>query len=256
MDGYMNFSIIIPSRSASNLVPCIRAIREAGETARIIVVDDTDGPALLIDMLNAAGQQRLPQFCDYRVVKGVKPFCFARNINIGIRAGGEDDVILLNDDALLKTPHGFTLLAECTTNTGYGIVAAACDTVGNPNQFHKPKFAGEQPRDEPRMVCFVCVYIPRSTIHTVGLLDERFTGYGMDDDDYCLRVRNAGLKLGIFDGCYVDHSSLKSSFRGEAGAGGDFTGNMKLFIEKWGFDNREQPRERSPYAALFPLVKT
>ena len=243
----MPFSIIIPSRTAANLVPCIRAIREAGETARIIVVDDgvdrsrhewlkPDKPSI-----SSEGAYFEP---------GVKPFVFARNINIGIRAAGDDDVILLNDDALLKTPMGFSHLARLAKEHNYfGILAPACDTVGNPNQFRS-----WQPnvRNEPRMVCFVCVYIPRSTINSVGLLDERFIGYGLDDDDYCLRVRRAGLKIGIFDWCYVDHSSLKSSFRGEAGAGGDFSGNMKLFIEKWGVDNWGNPRETSRYADLFP----
>lgn len=238
----MSFSIIIPSRSASNLVPCIRAIREAGETARIIVVDDG------VDWKSVDYNGRPVEMVD-----GLKPFCFARNVNIGIRAAGGDDVIIVNDDALLKTHRGLSHLAMATKTCDYGLVAAACNTVGNPNQFRQ----SEKPflRDEPRMVCFVCVYIPRATINAVGLLDERFVDYGLDDDDYCLRVRNAGLKLGIFDGCYVDHSSLKSSFRGEAGAGGDFTGNMKLFIAKWGFDNWGKDREHSQFSALFPAVK-
>ena len=242
----MSFSIIIPSKSASNLVPCIRAIREAGETARIIVVDDgvdrsrhewlkPDKPSI-----SSEGAYFEP---------GVKPFVFARNINIGIRAAGDDDVILLNDDALLKTRHGFSSLVAHAHN-GEGMVAAACDTVGNPNQFNHGLIGTIRPA--PRMVCFVCVYIPRSTINSVGLLDERFIGYGLDDDDYCLRVRRAGLKIGIFDGCYVDHGSLESSFRGGAQAGGDFTGNMRLFIQKWGTDNWGHGRNTSEFANLFP----
>lgn len=237
----MAFSIIIPSKTASNLVPCIRAIREAGETARIIVVDD----GLPSDTFAGEDTGLI------EIVSGENPFVFARNVNIGIRAAGDDDVILLNDDALLKTPGGFTALTGVTLAADRcGLAAAACDTVGNLNQFRRAGTVGM--REEPRMVCFVCVYIPRSTIKTVGLLDERFVGYGLDDDDYCLRVRNAGLKIGIFDGCYVDHGSLRSSFRGPAGAGGDFTGNMRRFIEKWGTDNWNNPRSRSQFAALFP----
>ena len=105
------------------------------------------------------------------------------------------------------------------------------------------------------MVCFVCVYIPRSTIDSVGLLDERFVGYGLDDDDYSLRVRDAGLKIGIFDRCFVDHGSLTSSYRGpdnNRGKGGDYRPNMKLFIEKWGVDNRGLGKDRSPFKELFP----
>ena len=37
-------SIIIPSKSDANLGACVRAIRAAGETATVIVVEDFDGP--------------------------------------------------------------------------------------------------------------------------------------------------------------------------------------------------------------------
>jgi len=88
----------------------------------------------------------------------------------------------------------------------------------------------------------VCVLIPRRTIETVGLLDERFGGltangqriYGWDDNDYCRRVRNAGLKIGIHDGCYVDHGSLKSTFRGDPRAAGDISAGRELYLAKWG----------------------
>jgi glycosyltransferase involved in cell wall biosynthesis len=240
----MSFSVIIPSKSATNLMACVRAIREAGETCRIIVVSDG------LDW-NAYWHETQMKAVDPWIVAGVKPFCFARNVNIGIRAAGDDDVILLNDDALLKTSGGFVQMAQVMRqHKDLGILAAACDTVGNPNQFRRSVERGV--RDEPRMVCFVCVYIPRSTIKTVGLLDERFIHYGMDDDDYSLRVRQAGLKLGIFDGCYVDHRSLKSSYRGGPIAGGDFRPNMKLFIEKWGVDNFGRDRHTSEFASLFP----
>jgi GT2 family glycosyltransferase len=251
----VSFSIIIPSKSASNLVPCIRAIREAGETARIIVVDDFPYP--LPD--GFSWQESGLDLSRDIVTTGADPFVFARNVNIGIKTAGTDDVVLLNDDALLKTPRGFTALSDASVRyrPTTGAMAAACDTVGNPNQFrHNPKIIDGMEywaiRDEPRMACFVCVYIPRTTINAVGLLDERFVEYGLEDDDYCLRVRQAGLKLGIFDGCFVDHASLKSSFRGGAQAGGDFHPNLRRFIEKWGVDNWGRGRDTSEFANLFP----
>lgn len=245
----MAFSVVIPSRNAANLVPCIRAIREADETCEIIVVDDGLTVSGVYDVFDASAPPRNR----VQIVTGVKPFCFSRNVNLGIQAAGEDDVIVLNDDELLKTPKGFTLLQSEATdelaNLEYGIIAASCDTVGNPNQFRR---GDGLLRDEPRMVCFVCVYIPRSTINAVGLLDERFVDYGMEDDDYSLRVRNAGLKIGIYDGCYVDHGSLKSSFRGEANAGGDFRPNLTRFIEKWSVDNRGKSYAESEWKAVWP----
>lgn len=233
------FSVIIPSKNSANLVPCMEAVRRHEPGARIIVVDDGLDTSFL----------PRPDLMPNLFIRGIKPFVFSRNINLGIEAAGTDDVVILGDDGLLQTPGGFSLLArEAEAHPEFGIIASTCNNVGNRNQW--PKGAGL--RDEPRTVCFVCVYIPRRTIEAVGLMDDRFINYGMDDDDYCLRVRNAGLKLGIHDGCYVDHGSLTSSFRGGPASAGDFRPNMKLFIEKYGVDNWGQTKETSQFAELFP----
>jgi GT2 family glycosyltransferase len=215
-------TVIVPSKTLSNLIPCLRAVGLQNPGTSRIVVDDGIGlPPEASGKLDGLYEQVLP---------GVKPFIFARNINIGIRAAA-GDVILLNDDALLRTPCGFSALQRIAAERPeYGVIAATCNIVGNRRQWPQNKGL----REEPRMVCFVCVLIPRRTIDIVGLLDERFTGYGCDDDDYCLRVRTAGLKIGIFDGCFVDHSTLRSTFRGRVLSAGDYRPNLKIFAAKWG----------------------
>ena len=231
----MNFSVIIPSRNAENLFPCIAAVKQHEPDARIIVVDD--------------GLSAIPDGVE--VIQGVKPFVFARNVNLGILAAANTDsdgVVILNDDALLQTPGGFSVMAQaCEDYPDFGLIGATCNNVGNPNQHRRDIGL----RNEPRMVCFVAVYIPMATFDLVGLLDERYTEYGADDDDFSFEVRKAGLKIGIHDGCYVDHGSLNSSYRGEAGAGGDFRHNLKLFIAKWGVDNWGHSKETSQFADLF-----
>jgi GT2 family glycosyltransferase len=221
----MSFSVVILSKNAANLEVCWNAILHRDAASKVIVVDD----GLSNRDIEGWGEP-------VRIIDGEKPFIFARNANIGIHAAGDDNVIILNDDALLQTPSGFSALERVSQeHPEFGVIAATCNSVGNPNQF--PQNVGL--REDPRMVCFVCVYIPRSTINAVGLLDERFTGYGMDDDDYCLRVRKAGLKIGIYDGCFVDHLLLKSEFRGHGC--GDFRPNLELFKQKWGVDNWGNP---------------
>jgi GT2 family glycosyltransferase len=44
-------------------------------------------------------------------------------------------------------------------------------------------------------------------IQNIGLLDERFTGYGFDDDNYCLRARSAGYHTGITRQLRIKHGS-------------------------------------------------
>ena len=113
----MSFSIIILSRNISNLTACVAAIRKAGETARVVVIDDGLERGSLLDLVGPI-----------RFADGVKPFCFARNVNIGIRAAG-DDILLLNDDALLtddsKTFGALVDECEFVDNQKFGIVAAS-----------------------------------------------------------------------------------------------------------------------------------
>jgi hypothetical protein len=215
-------TVIVPSKKLSNLIPCIEAVRRNEPKVRIVIVDD--------GLENLDWLPR-PDLMPAYGIKGEKPFIFSRNMNIGIREAGRDDVVLLNDDAILQTPGGFSLLQEYSQKyPQFGVIAATTNAVGNQNQL--PMGLGL--REDPRMVCFVAVFIPRTTLDKIGYLDERFTAYGFEDDDFCYRVRRAGLKIGILDHCFVDHASLKSTFRGEALAGGNLDGGRRIFEEKWG----------------------
>lgn len=217
----MKFSVIIPSKNIDNLIPCVEAVRRCEPEARIIVVDDG------LDMSFLPRPDLMPNL----FIRGISPFVFSRNINLGIRAAGADDVVILGDDGLLQTPCGFSTLAQAAEeHPEFGIISSTVNNVGNPNQW--PKGIGL--REDPRVVCFVAVYIPRRTIDLVGLMDESFNAYGFDDDDMCLRIRRAGLKIGIHDGCFVDHGSLKSTFRGNPETPANLTDGMTIFIEKWG----------------------
>jgi len=106
-------------------------------------------------------------------------------------------------------------------------------------------------RLDMRMVCFVAVLIKRSTIKLIGGLDEIFIGYGCEDDAYCLETRLAGLQVGIYDFCFVNHALLTSTFRGGATDAGDFKPNLRRFIQKYKYDNRGLPKELSPWKELF-----
>ena len=83
-------------------------------------------------------------------------------------------------------------------------------------------------------IAFVCILIPRRTLDRVGLLHERYClDYGVEDLDYCEASGRSGLKVGVFDQCYVDHGSLTSSFLGDPHTSLSFARNKRLFDEKW-----------------------
>lgn len=210
------FSVVIPSKNIANLVSCVNAIinNEPNlDTGRIIVVDDGLGRNLTY----------------VTTIKGKKPFVFARNVNIGI-AHAKSDVIVMNDDAILQTPNGLSEMVKFK-----GICAASIiesDTLRcNPrqsNQGFTKRF-----RPEHDMVAFICVSIPKQVQEKVGPLDERFVGYGFDDNDYCRRAREKGIPLSIYDGCIVNHRVLTPTFRSDENWEASMAQNRKLYKEKY-----------------------
>jgi GT2 family glycosyltransferase len=235
----MSLSVVIPSKTASNLLPCLAAVYQHEPAARLLVVDDGVDWDAFTDMLRSRMDLLEPLWSSLNVLSTAQPFGFSRNCNFGIGRAGVDDVVLLNDDALLQTAGGFSAMQrKAQEHPEYGVISATTNLAGNPAQ--QPRGIGL--RDEPRTVAFICVLIPRRTIERIGLLDERFGGrmpngriiYGFEDNDYSRRVRNAGLKIGIFDGCYVDHGSLESTFRGSPRAPGNIASAAEIYRAKWG----------------------
>ena len=215
------FSVVILSENADNLIPCVRAVM-ANEPDlppdRIIVVDDG---------ARAVAESKLPGI---RWVSGEKPFNFARNANLGV-AKSTGTIILLNDDALLLTPGGFSSMCRAAAgNPEFGVISATTNLASNPAQH--PRGMGLR---EDTNVAFVCALIPREAWESIGVLDERYClDYGVEDRDYCHRIALAGMKVGISDDCFVDHGYLTSSYRGEPHASRSFERNYNLFKEKWG----------------------
>jgi GT2 family glycosyltransferase len=219
----VSFQVVIPSARARNLISCVQAVlanEPQMSPSDVIVVDDG---------ARAEAETALP---GVRWITGIKPFIFARNVNLGIRAA-DGDVFLLNDDARLVTPHGFSrLAARARCEAKLGLCSAAIHgIVGNRNQLARP---GEGVRFEAAELAFVCVFLSLEVRKIVGMLDERFSGYGFEDNDYCRRVLATGLRLGIWDGCVVDHAEgLSSSFRSRSDLMTLIRLNQRLYEEKW-----------------------
>ena len=218
------YSVVILSAQATNLEECIGWLLEKEPHLprnRIIVVDDG---------ARAGWSKGDP---GVRWVPGAKPFVFSRNANIGIRAA-DTDVLLLNDDARLTTRFGFTSLSfAARSRPDIGLCSSAVSgVVGNPNQHPWEVAAGL--RSEPHSLAFIAVYIPKTVYQRLGPLDEQFTGYGYEDNDYCERSKKSGLGLAIYDGCIVEHSVKgNSTFRTKSTISSLQDHNRRLFNRKW-----------------------
>lgn len=258
-----SYAVIIPSKTDSNLIPCLTALRKHEPSCPIVVVDD----GLSLQAIDQA------RFCEpIHIARGVRPFVFARNVNGGIKAAdiafgnhrwfpgrpALDGYCILNDDALLESPRGFELLAWCCEkDPSIGCIGATTNLTGQPLQ-QRQTITTQRAYGAPEdmmlgmvglrivpHIAFVCVYIPRRTLDLLAEkapadwrftsgLDERYTAYGSDDLDFCMQVEAAGLKVAVHDGCFVNHSKLHSSYRGAPETPGDIWPNHRLLRAKWG----------------------
>jgi len=223
----VSFCVVIPSARAANLVPCVQSI--AG-------CEPSLPPSAIIAVDDGARVEAEPLLPAITWIAGARPFVFARNVNLGIVAAGGSDVIVMNDDARLITPNGFSRLAEQVRSRPTLTLCSAAirGIVGNPRQLVAPR---PDFRAEPHGLAFICVYLPRLLIERLGLFDERFVGYGFEDNDYCTRAKAAGFQLAIWDGCVVDHSGqVPSTYRTRPDLMVLFEQSRRTYREKWGRD--------------------
>jgi GT2 family glycosyltransferase len=221
----MNFAVIIPSKNSANLFPCVEAIHRNNPGHRLVIVDDGLDLKPWPFILDGA-----------EIIRGEKPFIFSRNINAGVRRAIELDpdvegFVLANDDCILESPGGFTLLHQAAKDyPEFGCIGAVTNLTGQLLQ--RPMNIGL--REVPH-IAFVCVYVPRTTFEQIQWMDERYClDYGVDDLDLCQAITRAGKKVGVHDGCFVDHGSLVSSFRGDPKTPRSFQQNYALYKAKWG----------------------
>lgn len=153
----------------------------------------------------------------WKVIQGIEPFVFARNMNMGWDAAKKDDIIIAGDDVRFSHPFVDILRA----------VAYSDKRIG----FAVPELGGQS--------CFVCAFIKRDLIDEVGRMDERFTGYGMEDVDYYKRFEAKGWRTQPTTAVKVHHIGGATSFYRRAAEGGvpvqlSNDANRELFNQKWG----------------------
>lgn len=217
------YTVIIPSCTLGNVQACLESIKQHQPTASVVVVANGD----LLGYSDAMSW-------DTAVFDWREPFNFSAVINEAVdHIDDDDDILLLNDDTRLLTPNGFFLLQQAAyRNPGCGLMfPAVTGCTGNPEQITR---GTDGVRITKRhVVPFIGVYIRRSVWNCVGPMDPQYCiDYGVEDNDYCYRVAQAGYSLGIYDGCVIEHGVLPSAYRSQGPR--PFTANAKLFEKKHG----------------------
>src|SRR4051794_32552672 len=174
---------------------------------------------------------------------------FAANVNRGIAATGDLDVVLLNNDVIAMPGWLEQLQWGAYLFSDVGIAgpkllypdgtiqsAGTHRNLGAPEWFdHRYRFrpADYGPADVPADVLAMtgaAMYLKRSTLDRIGVFDEGF-GMAYEDVDLCLRCWDAGLRVQYVAGPTLTH--LESKTR-PVEPGQRELDSQRLFWEKWG----------------------
>ncbi len=222
---------------------CLRSLAHAQKKSKLSV------EYLVVDNASSDETRReLRKIPGIKLVENSKNLGFAAGNNVGIQSASGKDVVLLNNDTILA-PGWLDRMHELTLKIpGVGIVGPSTNT--EPGQalfgakynsiaefFQYNECLERESTGSWELVSKIsglCMYLPRATLERVGQLD---TDYGIgyfEDDDYCLRAQDAGLKLVWARDVYVHHFGSISFEHSTKSREKHLNRGMSQFIFKWG----------------------
>ena len=206
---------------------CLRSVRSRTSVAfRLIVVNDGS---------DEATTAWLRGLTDVELIETDGPLGYTRAANLGLAAATAPRVALLNSDTIVPRLWIEGLLECMASGDGAGIVGPLSNAaswqsiperyeenggwaVNRLPQGHTVDEYGElvhlaSERRFPRVDLLngFCLLIDRAVIDRIGYLDEASfpRGYG-EENDYCLRARDAGFQLAVADHVFVYHAKSQS----------------------------------------------
>ncbi len=243
-------SIVIPAFNQLEYCrQCIQSlVAHTARPYRLILVDNgsTDGVSELFDSIPGAV-----------VVHSDVNRGFAGGVNLGLEHA-EGHVVLLNSDTLVPAGWLEVLERALLRADDVGLVGPMSNCVSGAQ--HIPgldftsfeainAYAAKRARDHDnqyqevdRLVGF-CLLIREEARDAVGGFDESFGIGNFEDDDYCLRARQAGYRLHIANDAFVFHYGGRT-FIGMGVVGGRWDAlmqaNMRTFVRKWDLEPPER----------------
>jgi GT2 family glycosyltransferase len=186
---------------------------------------------------------------------------FAAATNQGLERATGTIFILLNNDTLV--PGGWLArLVKHLKDPAIGLVGPVTNRAGNEAEIETSyrtwrefiRFADDYmgghdaARFDIRTATMFCTALRRDVYERVGPLDESFEVGLFEDDDYAMRVRDAGYRVACAEDVFVHHFGQASL--GKLAATGEygkrFHANRRRWEQKWGAT--WQPYQRRPRA--------
>jgi len=241
----IDVSIIIVSYNARvDLERCLESLRASPPSAshEIIVVDNQSSDG------SVEAAAKWPRV---RVIETGANIGFARATNVGIRASGGANLLLLNSDTVVPPGAIDRLLAELARDPDVAVVGPRLiDAAGRaelsygrmigPFNELRQKMRSRRPalverltrrRHSPDWVSGACLLVRRVDADSVGLLDERFFMY-TEDVDFCAAIRRRGRRIVFTPDVEVVHLRGRSVAAVPAATAAAYRRSQIAFYEK------------------------
>jgi GT2 family glycosyltransferase len=215
-------SIVIPTRDRKDLLElCVKGLDQATDYPRkeIIIVDNDSAEAATKTYFAALSQRP-----DVRIVAAPGSFNYPRLINLGASEARGELLMILNNDIEAFEPGWLKEMVSQASRAGVGLVgclmlypdrsvqhAGVIVGLGGVAGHMYADAAPDDPGYAGRIlvaqdlsaVTGACHVMRRSLFERLGGLDERHLAVAYNDIDFCLRVREAGLRV-----LYTPHARL------------------------------------------------
>jgi GT2 family glycosyltransferase/tetratricopeptide (TPR) repeat protein len=201
-------------------VQAVDSIMRNCQDFELIIVDNgsTDGTKGYLDELSL-------QHTNVLVIKSPINKGVPAGLNEGIKHANGDYIIWVNNDILI-TPNALEQMADkmeiveqTTELTHIGMVGPMMNFVADKQMLENATYQVEQvdtfaqkhheqnPDDweYAGWLCGSCLMMKKVIFQQIGMVDERFSPGGYEDNDYCLRALLQGWKLIIDRSTFVHH---------------------------------------------------
>lgn len=188
-----------------------------------------------------------------KVIHNEKNLGFSKACNQGLKIASGDVLILLNNDVLVTPYWADNMLSAMNKANrelplkGFGLVGPASNYVGGRQHVGGAHYEISQlddfavdfrqsNKDNFMYAGFLsgfCLMFTREVFEDVGLLDERFSPGGFEDNDFCLRAAAKGWKALIDGSTFIHHFGSKTLDLDEFKHMRRGLANRIKFIDKW-----------------------
>ncbi len=254
--------LIVTYNSARFVAPCLESILHHTSYPRYetILVDNasTDETAQILEEYAARDER-------FRVVRLPRNLGFAAGNNQAAQQARGEYLIFLNIDTMVTAGWVGRLLRHLHRDPSIGLLCPVTNFAGNEvkinvsygSSLEMEQFAGALAiaRNGERIAIQVaplyCALLPRRVWEQVGELDTRYEIGMFEDDDFSVRVRQAGFGVFAAEDTFIHHFG-QGSFSKLPGDAYNriFEANRKRFEEKWKLSwvaHRTRPGVRPSY---------